>query len=92
MLNANAKHVLLTVDMIMVMVDPKAASCVIYEIKHSTEVAEKQHQHLIDKEKCKATEWRYGLIFGKFIIYRVVSCDVNGIHYLNVEEYLKSIT
>jgi len=64
----------------------------IYEIKHSTGVVEKQYQHLIDEEKCKATEWRYGSITGKYVIYRGESCDVNGIHYLNVEEYLKNIT
>ena len=76
----------------MVVFDPIAASCAIYEIKHSTEVVEKQYQHLIDEEKCKATEWRYGSITGKYVIYRGDSCDVNGIHFLNVEEYLKNLT
>ena len=76
----------------MVVFDPTVASCAIYEIKHSTEVVEKQYQHLIDDEKCKATEWRYGSITGKYVIYRGESCDVKGIQYLNVEEYLKSIT
>ena len=76
----------------MVVFDPIAASCAIYEIKHSAEVVEKQYQHLIDDEKCKATEWRYGSITGKYVIYRGESCDVNGIHYLNVEEYLKGLT
>ena len=76
----------------MVVFDPTAASCAIYEIKHSTEVIEKQYQHLIDDEKCKATEWRYGSITGKYVIYRGESCDVKGIQYLNVEEYLKSLS
>lgn len=76
----------------MVVFDPKAASCAIYEIKHSTEVVEKQYQHLIDEEKCRATEWRYGSITGKYVIYRGESCDVKGIQYLNVEEYLKSLS
>lgn len=75
----------------MVIFDPKAASCAIYEIKHSTEVVKAQYRHLIDEEKCKATEWRFGPITGKFVIYRGESCDVNGIHYLNVEEYLKGL-
>ena len=75
----------------MVIFDPKAASCAIYEIKHSTEVVKAQYRHLIDEEKCKATEWRFGPITGKFVIYRGESCEVNGIHYLNVEEYLKGL-
>lgn len=75
----------------MVIFDPKTASCAIYEIKHSTEVVKAQYRHLIDEEKCKATEWRFGPITGKFVIYRGESCDVNGIHYLNVEEYLKGL-
>ena len=75
----------------MVVFDLKAASCAIYEVKHSTEIAETQYRHLIDEEKCKATEWRFGTITGKYVIYRGESCEVNGIHYLNVEEYLKGL-
>lgn len=75
----------------MVIFDPEAASCAIYEIKHSTEVVEAQYRHLIDAEKCKAAEFRFGPITGKYVIYRGESCDVNGIHYLNVEEYLKGL-
>ena len=54
-------------------------------------MAEAQYRHLIDEEKCKATEWRFGTITGKYVIYRGESCEVNGIHYLNVEEYLKGL-
>ena len=75
----------------MVVFDLKAASCAIYEVEHSTEIAEAQYRHLIDEEKCKATEWRFGTITGKYVIYRGESCEVNGIHYLNVEEYLKGL-
>lgn len=75
----------------MVVFDLKAASCAIYEVKHSTEVAEAQYRHLVDEDKCKATEWRFGTITGKYVIYRGESCEVNGIHYLNVEEYLKGL-
>ena len=75
----------------MVVFDLQAASCAIYEVEHSTEIAEAQYRHLIDEEKCKATEWRFGTITGKYVIYRGESCEVNGIHYLNVEEYLKGL-
>jgi predicted AAA+ superfamily ATPase len=75
----------------MVVFDPDAASCAIYEVKHSTEVVEAQYRHLIDKEKCEATEFRFGPIKGKYVIYRGESCEANGIQYLNVEEYLKTL-
>ena len=75
----------------MVVFDPEAASCSIYEIKHSTEIVEEQYQHLVDTEKCSATEFRFGPITGKYVIYRGETQDVNGIHYLNVEEYLNRL-
>ena len=75
----------------MVVFDPEAASCSIYEIKHSAEIVEEQYQHLVDTDKCTATEFRFGPITGKYVIYRGESKDVNGIHYLNVEEYLNGL-
>ena len=75
----------------MVVFDPDAASCAIYEVKHSTEVVEAQYQHLIDEEKCKATEFRFGPITGKYVSYRGEGCETKGIHYLHVEEYLKAL-
>ena len=75
----------------MVVFDPEAASCSIYEIKHSTEIVEEQYQHLVDTEKCAATEFRFGPITGKYVIYRGETQDVNGVHYLNVEEYLNRL-
>ena len=75
----------------MVVFDPEAASCSIYEIKHSAEAVEAQYRHLVDEEKCKATEFRFGPITGKYVIYRGETQDINGIHYLNVEEYLKGL-
>ncbi len=75
----------------MVVFDPDAASCFIYEVKHSTEAVKDQYKHLIDEEKCKATEFRFGPIVGKYVIYRGETCEVDGIRYLNVEEYLKGL-
>ena len=75
----------------MVVFDPEAASCSIYEIKHSAEIVEEQYQHLVDADKCAATEFRFGPITGKYVIYRGETQDVNGIHYLNVEEYLNKL-
>ncbi len=43
------------------------------------------------EKKCEETEHRFGKIKGKYVIYRGEPCEVNGIQYLNAEEYLKSL-
>ena len=75
----------------MVVFDPNAASCHIFEIKHSTEIVKNQYRHLIDEEKCAQTEHRYGPITGKTVLYRGVSQMIEEIQYQNVEEYLRNI-
>ena len=75
----------------MVVFDPEAGSCRVFEIKHSEEVVPQQYRHLIDAEKCAQTEHRYGPITGKFVLYRGESQVVEGIQYLNVEEYLRGL-
>lgn len=72
----------------MVVFDPATSSCEIYEIKHSAEIVPEQTRHLIDEAKCKATEHRFGSITGKYVIYRGQTETVDGVMYLNVEEYL----
>ena len=75
----------------MVVFDPEAGSCRIFEIKHSEEAAPQQYRHLIDAEKCAQTEHRYGPITGRFVLYRGKDQVVEGIQYQNVEEYLRSL-
>lgn len=75
----------------MVVFDRENICCEIYEIKHSAEIAPEQTRHLRDEKKCADTEFRYGRITGKYVIYRGDSKEVEGIQYLNVEEYLKSL-
>ena len=75
----------------MVIFDPAAASCEIFEIKHSTAIVPEQARHLIDPEKCALTEHRYGPITRKTVLYRGATQDVDGIRYVNVEEYLKGV-
>ena len=75
----------------MVVFDPEAGSCQIFEIKHSEEAVPQQYRHLIDEQKCAQTEHRYGPITGKFVLYRGESQVVDGIQYQNVEEYLRSL-
>lgn len=75
----------------MVVFDPVACSCRIFEIKHSAEITPQQYRHLIDEEKCAQAEHRYGPITGKTVLYRGENRVVEGIQYQNVEEYLRNI-
>lgn len=75
----------------MVVFDPKGLNCKIYEVKYSKEQVPAQIRHLKDEEKCAMTSHRYGEITGKYVIYRGESGSLEGIQYLNVEEYLKSL-
>lgn len=75
----------------MVVFDPQSACSEIYEIKHSDKIAKEQCRHLLDPKKCAETEFRYGKILSKNIIYRGVKDRFGDINYLNVEEYLKGL-
>ena len=75
----------------MVIADNKSLTCEIYEIKYSKEVSDRQYQHLIDTKKCDDTEFRFGKITGKFVIYRGETTEINEIKYVNAEEYLKTL-
>ena len=72
----------------MVIFDPISSSCEIYEIKFGREVYSSQYQHLINEEKLKVTEFNYGDIKRRGVIYNGISHFENGVEYINVEEYL----
>ena len=74
----------------MVVVDPVSITTAIYEIKHSTEMVPEQYKNLTDEEKCRATEFRFGTITKKAVIYRGEDAVDGDIQYLNVENYLRS--
>ncbi|MBQ7900406.1 MAG: AAA family ATPase, partial [Clostridia bacterium] len=67
----------------MVIADKNTLSCEIYEIKYSKEIVDKQYQHLNDDKKCEDTAFRFGVIKGKYVIYRGETKDVDGIKYVN---------
>lgn len=75
----------------MVIYDKAGQNCRIYEIKHSTEVNEKQTIHLRDAEKCQIVENRFGPISGKFVLYRGKDTFAEGVQYLNVENFLRGL-
>ena len=72
----------------MVVADPMALTCEIFEIKHSQEVVPAQYRHLTDEEKCAQTEHRYGTITARTVIYRGETTESDNVKYINVEEYL----
>ena len=75
----------------MVVFDPAAASCEIFEIKHSAEIVPAQYRHLVDPKKRAETEHRFGPIMAKSVLYRGEPQIVNGIRYENVEAYLRRL-
>jgi hypothetical protein len=79
----------------MVVFDPKESCCEIFEVKHSMEIAKEQYRHLIDKKKNDETEFRYGPVKNKYVIYRGESTNVqledDTVIYVNVEEYLNGL-
>lgn len=72
----------------MVIYDKRKHTCCLYEIKHSAEIVERQMRHLIDAEKCKIVERKFGIITGKYVLYRGENQTVADVQYLNVEQFL----
>ena len=75
----------------MVIYDKNTNTCRIYEVKHSEKIVEQQTRFLRMKELNEITEKRFGKIAGKYVIYRGKTQEVDGIQYVNVEEYLNSL-
>ena len=75
----------------MVVFDSKSLTCQIYEVKYSKEQVPQQYRHIKDEQKCNLTSRRYGNITGRYVIYRGEDTEVDGVQYLNVEEYLKAL-
>lgn len=76
----------------MVVYDTEENCCDIYEIKHSEKAVLNQYRHLVDEEKCRQTEGRFGEIRGRYVLYRGEDVETEaGVIYQNVENYLKSL-
>lgn len=75
----------------MVVADQRAATCEIYKIKHSDQQHPSQYRHLIDPAKCADTEFRFGAITKRAVLYRGESTQEGEVSYQNVEEYLKDL-
>ncbi len=76
----------------MVIYDEQENCCEIFEIKHSGKQVPEQYRHLVDEEKCRQTERRFGPIRGRYVLYRGETAPLeNGVQYRNVESYLKEL-
>jgi hypothetical protein len=76
----------------MVLLDPEAATCRLYEIKHTTERDDGQLRHLTDHTKLAYAERAYGTILSRTVLYRGSSfTHASGIKYVNVGKWLKNV-
>ncbi len=72
----------------MVVVDPTQNTCEIYEIKHSTQRVPEQYKNLIDETKCRETEFYFGKITKRTVLYRGATTPLGPVEYKNIEEFL----
>lgn len=75
----------------MVIFDEKTVTCEIFEIKHTDRINPAQFRHLNDSEKCRMCEYEYGEITGRTVLYRGKDCEVEGVKYRNVTDYLEEL-
>lgn len=84
----------------IVVADPKAKSCELYEIKHCNELSRAHAEYLLDDAVCAEVAAQYGEITGKFVIYNgktinVMESGTNGklesVKYWNAEKYVEDL-
>ena len=77
----------------MVIYNQKENCCNIFEIKHSNQQVPFQYRHLLDVDKCRKTEQRFGPIQGRYVLYRGEDAQMgDGVQYRNVESFLKALS
>ena len=72
----------------MVVVDPTQNTCEIYEIKHSTQRVPEQYKNLLDETKSRETEFHFGKITKRTVLYRGATTPLGPVEYKNIEEIL----
>lgn len=76
----------------MVIMNKKTYECKIYEIKHSKIKDANQYRHITNENRLQETEKMFGKIIGKYVLYRGENEKMaNGVEYLNVCSFLKSL-
>ena len=75
----------------MVIYDENRVSCELYEINHSNKVTPEQYRHLIDEKRCSETEFRYGEITKRVVLYNGEDSEVGNVSYRNIASYLEGL-
>lgn len=76
----------------MVIYDRGAHCFEAFEIKHSSKAVSEQARHLLDEEKCRLAEHRFGKMMSKIVLYLGESQTMeNGVCYCNAQEFLKQL-
>ncbi|MBQ9043611.1 MAG: AAA family ATPase [Eggerthellaceae bacterium] len=75
----------------MVVFWPDRGTCSLYEVKHSSEEHANQRRHLLNEEMLRMAELRFGTVEDRVVLYRGEARTIDGISYVNVEEYLRSL-
>lgn len=75
----------------MVVCDTQNITCKIYEIKHTDKCTPQQYKNLLNEEKCALTQFQYGTITEKIVLYQGKNKIVDGIRYQNLKEYLETL-
>lgn len=75
----------------MVIYNKKINKCQLYEIKYSNKINKRQARYLKDFTCCNIISKRFGEITDKYVIYRGENKIVDGIQYINVENYLSNL-
>ena len=75
----------------MVIYDENELTCEIFEIKHSNQTDTNQYRHLINEDKCRETEFKYGDITSRIVLYNGEDTSIDNIQYKNVASYLKGL-
>jgi hypothetical protein len=75
----------------MLVYDPISITCRIFDIKHSSEHTPEQYRYLIDPDLLAETEFAFGKITERAVLYNGETFEENGIQYLNIREYLTSL-
>lgn len=54
----------------MIIYDKSSNTCKLYEIKYNDRIDDNQFRFLVDKDKYELIESKYGIIVGKYVLYR----------------------
>ncbi len=79
----------ITGEIDMCVIGKDSRSCSIYEIKHSSEIDNRQIRHLKDEKKIDLINYRFGNIENRYVLYRGIDKEIDNVQYKNVADYLK---